>query len=413
MSERPSDDEQLQAFLSGDSAISRRYRESSADKPPAHVDAAILATSRWAIGADREPAADTRPAAARETGADGDQPAVAREVRTARTSRRPRRSFFMQWGIPLGTAAVVVVAATLTLLVERDPELQRIRDDYDAAPMDQHGGSEGSVVAQAEPEAAETPAVEPKVAESKVAEPAARVKATPPAPAKPAVKKSAEAKPAAPPRSEKVQSKPAPPKPATQQSAAASEETEVVAQQAATVGTVASQSSEARQPDRAVDEPVARQLSEPAEVNVAPGPGRTEKTEQAFSDAGSVEVQSADDAAVEELAAAKDQAVQADSDAQSQQQAFPGLTTSVPQPAFTQTPQVASQAAGETGAPASLAVDALQDPQEWLDDIEDLLAQNKRTEAIDSLKAFRRKYPDYELPPRLRDLLPADTDSTE
>jgi hypothetical protein len=49
-----------------------------------------------------------------------------------------------------------------------------------------------------------------------------------------------------------------------------------------------------------------------------------------------------------------------------------------------------------------------RDPEQWIRDINELLAQGKRAQAIDSLKAFRGKYPDYQLTPELRALLPAD-----
>ena len=103
MSEKlPDDDKDLETFLSGGSALSRRYRDLAQEEPPAHVDKAILASARWAVGADGGNA--------------------------GRTRARPRaqRRSFMQWGAPLAMAAVVVLAVALTLTMEREPQLKKI-----------------------------------------------------------------------------------------------------------------------------------------------------------------------------------------------------------------------------------------------------------------------------------------------
>jgi hypothetical protein len=52
----------------------------------------------------------------------------------------------------------------------------------------------------------------------------------------------------------------------------------------------------------------------------------------------------------------------------------------------------------------------MRDPGQWIEDIEELLAQGRRAEAIDSLEEFRLEYPDYDLPSDLQLLLPASTD---
>jgi hypothetical protein len=69
-----------------DPQLTRLYREAPRDEPSAELDSAVLA------------------AAHREAHA------------------RPRRSFARAWGIPLSAAAVVVLSATLTLIILREPD---------------------------------------------------------------------------------------------------------------------------------------------------------------------------------------------------------------------------------------------------------------------------------------------------
>lgn len=53
MTERKLDDRLLDEYLRGDSPLSRVYRETGKEEPPAHVDAAILAQARAAATAHR------------------------------------------------------------------------------------------------------------------------------------------------------------------------------------------------------------------------------------------------------------------------------------------------------------------------------------------------------------------------
>jgi hypothetical protein len=65
----------------------------------------------------------------------------------------------------------------------------------------------------------------------------------------------------------------------------------------------------------------------------------------------------------------------------------------------------------ESARPAEIvAAEPMRDPGQWIEDIEELLAQGRRAEAIDSLEEFRLEYPDYDLPSDLQLLLPASTD---
>lgn len=53
MTERKKDDRLLDEYLRGDSPLSRVYRETGKEEPPAHVDAAILAQAKAAITTHR------------------------------------------------------------------------------------------------------------------------------------------------------------------------------------------------------------------------------------------------------------------------------------------------------------------------------------------------------------------------
>lgn len=53
MAERKKDDRLLDEYLRGDSPLSRAYRETGREEPPAHLDAAILAQAKAMVGARR------------------------------------------------------------------------------------------------------------------------------------------------------------------------------------------------------------------------------------------------------------------------------------------------------------------------------------------------------------------------
>jgi len=111
VSDQPRDDDELQALLAGTSALSHRYSELSDEQPPAHLDASILAASRSALEAEK------RHSGLRRSGS----------VWSSIWSRFS----LMQWSVPMATAALVIVAATLTLTIQRDPEIDRLYDKYD------------------------------------------------------------------------------------------------------------------------------------------------------------------------------------------------------------------------------------------------------------------------------------------
>jgi hypothetical protein len=58
-------------------------------------------------------------------------------------------------------------------------------------------------------------------------------------------------------------------------------------------------------------------------------------------------------------------------------------------------------------SPARFAkAEAIRDPGDWIEEIEQLFAEGKRDEAIASLEKFRLDYPDYQLPEDLLSLIP-------
>ena len=82
MAERKKDDRLLDEYLRGDSLLSRAYRETGREEPPAHLDAAILAQAKAATA--------------------------------------PRRSSKPRWFMPLSLAATVMLSVGVVLLMSRE-----------------------------------------------------------------------------------------------------------------------------------------------------------------------------------------------------------------------------------------------------------------------------------------------------
>ena len=82
MTERKKDDRLLDEYLRGDSPLSRAYRETGREEPPAHLDAAILAQAKAAAA--------------------------------------PRRGSKPRWFMPLSLAATVVLSIGVVLLMSRE-----------------------------------------------------------------------------------------------------------------------------------------------------------------------------------------------------------------------------------------------------------------------------------------------------
>lgn len=81
MAERKKDDRLFDEYLRGDSPLSRAYRETGREEPPAHLDATILAQAKAAVGTRRS---------------------------------KPR------WFMPLSLAATVVLSVGVVLLMSRE-----------------------------------------------------------------------------------------------------------------------------------------------------------------------------------------------------------------------------------------------------------------------------------------------------
>ncbi|MET0680192.1 MAG: hypothetical protein ABWZ41_04250 [Burkholderiales bacterium] len=133
-----------------DPNVDRAYRETPRDEPPSELDERIRAAARRAVG--------TRPQSLEQQAAD----------------EKRRRSWASRWRVPLSVAATIVIATTLTVMVQ--DEERRPRDDAgrDAAPM---------IVAPREAERP-APASTPEAAARSVA-PAQAPAAPPPAPRSP------------------------------------------------------------------------------------------------------------------------------------------------------------------------------------------------------------------------------------
>ena len=82
MTERKKDDRLLDEYLRGDSPLSRAYRETGREEPPAHLDAAILAQANAAAA--------------------------------------PRRASKPRWFVPLSLVATVVLSVGVVLLMSRE-----------------------------------------------------------------------------------------------------------------------------------------------------------------------------------------------------------------------------------------------------------------------------------------------------
>ncbi|UCH48752.1 MAG: hypothetical protein JSU95_02825 [Betaproteobacteria bacterium] len=426
MSEHQHDDEELEKFLSRESTLSRRYRESGEEQPPAQVDAAILAASRWAVGADRTGAG--------RTGADRDRGSTRHTgshygaSTHARTSWR--RSRVARWSVPLAMAAVVVVAVTLTIMIERDPELDRIYQRYDSPAPYEGVAMRDSATAEADVAAPQTP-----TPAGKGVAPGLTDQAGKPAPALPPAKKEG---------AEPVQL--ARNQPTTTSPKATEETVHQLAQQDRLAARKRSEISDERiTADQSVrrDAPAIFAEEQMAE-GVSPAPAPAEP----FPESISVEIEAAEDsdvgiavldetAGVDEMAspdepASVDQIASPDEmaslDEAREESAFVGASAlpeaEEPVPSSVTTPgrqqALAPEPAtvlesdrelAESAQPAEIgAADSVRDPAQWIEEIEDLVAQGRRAEAIDSLEEFRLEYPDYELPPDLLALLPASGD---
>lgn len=112
MSGNADKDRELNAYLGGDSPVSRAYKEEARELPPAHVDARILAEAHRADAGPK--------------------------------TQRPRSPFSGSWMVPASVTAVVVLAVSVAVLLpEGRPGHERQRDRLEdvTAPQAESTGS--------------------------------------------------------------------------------------------------------------------------------------------------------------------------------------------------------------------------------------------------------------------------------
>jgi len=407
VSDQPRDDDELQALLAGTSALSHRYSELSDEQPPAHLDASILAASRSAV----EP--EKRRNSLRRSG--------------SIWSSIWSRFSLMQWSVPMATAAVVIVAATLTLTIQRDPEIDRLYDKYDKPSSAMRERSETSPADKAEIEklsaatseittsgavTRESVLASPKSSVPADASAPRRVPASPPTKAKErAFQKNEQRSTATRKRSDQSRQELAADRSGERDAAAsvrANREANVEGKQKvidtqSVVGKeqiagqaqflVEEQIADAPRPAEAFpDSDDAFAVNEPADVAAASAELSTDEIAITGAPASSVALDSLEAEETEELM-------------KSTIETSPGRQKASTQMAESE-PVVRQRFADEDSPSRVAKVEAVRNPKDWIEDIAQLLADDKRDEAIASLKKFRLEYPDYQLPKDLLPLLP-------
>jgi hypothetical protein len=409
VSDHPRDEDELQALLAGDSALSRRYRELSNEQPPAKIDAAILAASRWAVGADSR-GAGSRRTGSNQTGSDqtGSQKTGSRHsdshgagpdsAGVHRIGSTWRRSSFMRWSVPLATAAVVVVAATLTLTIERDPEIEQVYDKFDKPSADARESS--SEIADGKTEVAASKVPAPASAPESPSEPVpprAPASATLPAPVV-AAPQTAQLKEQ---RENAARKRSA--QPQQELAAKRSVERDSAGLVAADIGTsVVGEQKVIGEENVSAAEMLAEAFPESDDTLARNRPGEVART--------SADV-SRDELAVAGASVSSDPAdtIEAEELMKPTAERPPGRQQ--PSEQFSDSEPMVAQDRADQDSPTQFAeAEAMRDPEEWIESIEKLLADGKRGEAIAAIKEFRLDYPDYQLPEDLQSLVPAQTE---
>jgi hypothetical protein len=350
------DDRELERLVSETGGVRQRYRESSLDEPPAHLDEAIRAAAR-------------------------------REV-----SARPRLAgspFSGSWRIPLSIAAVVLVSATVTLMVaDRDVHLP---GSGDTAPPVQAPKPEGAKEHDA-------PASQPPLSVAK----AARQSSTPTT----SGEKGAGILSDAAVRAENER---------REQSAASAAQTAEARTEAKAKGAAAgtgsqpepfpAQANQAAPPPAPAappDQKLARrdlpQLSVPAAPSAAsPTPPRDALSKAEVPQEAPATVARSKDEAPHDAGAQSAAPV-----AQLRAREFGEAAVPAPPPAGERVTAGALSAKKQVGPAApdsgSSAKPWERDPKSWLEHVEELRRAGRMEEAKTSFKAFRSRYPDYPLP---------------
>lgn len=400
VSDQPRDDDELQALLAGTSALSHRYSELSDEQPPAHLDASILAASRSALQSEK------RRSGLRRSG--------------SIWSSIWSRFSLMQWSVPIGTAVVVIVAATLTLTIQRDPDIDRLYDKYDKPSPAMRERSETASADKLEISTSGTLARESVLASPKLPAPPSasaprRVPASPPTKAKQrASRKDEQRSNAARKRSDQSRLELAADR-SGERDAAASVRANIEANVAGDQKVIGEQKIA---DERGVvgKEQIAGQAQFLVEEQVADAPKPAESfpdSDDAFAvnEPADVAVASAELSTDEfSIAGAPTSSASLDSlEAgelmKSTIEPLPGRQQSSTR--LAESEPVVMQRFADEDSPARFAkAEAIRDPGDWIEDIEKLLADGKRDEAIASLEKFRFDYPDFQLSEDLLSLIP-------
>lgn len=400
VSEHPRDDEELEAFLKGDSTLSRRYREAGDEQPPAKVDAAILAASQWAVGAD--------------PGKDNQKRDSRRSVRASNAGSNWWSGFFSRWSVPLATAAVFVIAATLTLMIEREPELERIERQSDSIALNAPDKRSGDMLAELAQQDVDA------TAERSSASPSPDEPASAPVKSKPEKSTQAQSEPvkASPPAATSTAPRRLEFRPVEEEAPVVAKDSDARKEAVSASGrlekppaeTVAGFAGDMAQPTAPpvevsaslVEEKAVVEQESVAEELVVPAERRRDNDAMLAGDIPPTEMSpDQSTAAVTGLAGAQRNAAEpADEIASLQAQSEESDALMAPPP---------TQFAPAQSVPVSPATSgtrsAGRDPDKWIADIEEQLALGNRELARAAVKNFRERYPDYELPEALEELL--------
>jgi len=380
VSDQPRDDDELQALLAGTSALSHRYSEK---RHSGLRRSGSVWSSIWS------------------------------------------RFSLMQWSVPMATAALVIVAATLTLTIQRDPEIDRLYDKYDKPSPVMRERSETSSADKPEIEkssankleittsgtlARESVLASPKSPASPSVSAHRRVPASPPTKAKErAFQKDEQRSNAARKRSDQSRQELAANR-SGERDAAASVRANIEANVAGDQKVTGEQKI-ADEQGVVGEERIAGQAQFLAEEQVADAPRPAEAfpdSDDAFAVNEPADVAAASaELSNDEFANAGAPASSASLDSLEAEELMKSTVETSPSTRLAEREPVVMQRFADEDSPARVTkAEAIREPGDWIEDIEKLLVDGKREEAIASLEKFRLDYPDYQLPEDLRSLIP-------
>ena len=309
-----------------DPNLDRAYRETPRDEPPSEVDERIRAAARRAVG--------TRPQSLEQQAAD-----------------ERRRSWTSRWRLPLSVAATVVIAATLTVMVQEEDRRPRDDSGRGAARMDTAPLKKAQPAA---PAASSSDAAGDRLNQLPAAAPA-QPSAPAPAPTAPPVQPSGRAVPKS--AAEPVVPSPSIPPPQPKREERAFEAQRPAAAEPAPPAPAElemrwqSTAPAAAPPPAAPAPPPAAAPAPPPALQSAPAPRPAAKATQEIAPAG-----------------AASGSLQRDRNL------------------------------GDRPERASREASAVRSPEAWVEYIRSLRAQGRETEATAELAELRRAYPDFQLP---------------